>query len=243
MKYEIKLSAFEGPLDLLLYLISRAKINIEDIFISEITEQYLEYVENMDEPDMEMASDFLQMAATLIYIKSRAMLPRAKEEDIDEDGMTPEERLIAKLNEYRRYKSVSEELKRYEAQAALTYYKLPEEVIAQDDNETIYVNADVDLLCSMFLGVMKKVKEQNAPQPEVKIKRDSFSVKQQMKVIIARLSIASRLTFEELLSKKPGREEIAVTFLSLLELLHKNRIRVRQDNAFSGIFITRSEVA
>ena len=229
MKYEIKLSAFEGPLDLLLHLISRAKIDIKDIFVSQITEQYLEYIEDMDSLDMDMASDFLQMAATLIYIKSRSLIPRSKDEDIDEEGLTPEERLIAKLNEYKRYKSVSEELKKCECEAALSYYKLPEEVISQD-TDTIYVNADVDMLCSMFLNVMKKVKEQSVPQPEVKIFRDSFNVKQQMKVIIARLSIVSRLMFEE----------VAVTFLSLLELLHKNKIRVRQEDAFSRICITRA---
>ena len=239
MKYEIKLSAFEGPLDLLLHLISRAKIDIKDIFVSQITEQYLEYIEDMDSLDMDMASDFLQMAATLIYIKSLSLIPRSKDEDIDEEGLTPEERLIAKLNEYKRYKSVSEELKKCECEAALSYYKLPEEVISQD-TDTIYVNADVDMLCSMFLNVMKKVKEQSVPQPEVKIFRDSFNVKQQMKVIIARLSIVSRLMFEDVLSRNPGREEVAVTFLSLLELLHKNKIRVRQEDAFSRICITRA---
>lgn len=88
MKYEIKLSAFEGPLDLLLHLISRAKIDIKDIFVSQITEQYLEYIEDMDSLDMDMASDFLQMAATLIYIKSRSLIPRSKDEDIDEEGLT-----------------------------------------------------------------------------------------------------------------------------------------------------------
>lgn len=86
-KYKIKLSAFEGPLDLLLHLISKAKIDIKDIFVSEITEQYLQYIRNIGTPDMDSASEFLQMAATLIYIKSRAMLPRAKQEDIDEDGL------------------------------------------------------------------------------------------------------------------------------------------------------------
>ncbi len=240
MKYEIKLTAFEGPLDLLLHLISKAKIDIKDIFISEITEQYLAYIEDMPS-DMDTASDFLQVAATLIYIKSRALVPRAKNEDLDEDGLTPEERLIVKLNEYKRYKRVSEELRDFEDKAALSYYKLPEELIAQDI-PTIYANADVDMLCKLFLAAMEKVEKQSAPQPEVKIKEDSFSVKQQMKVIIAKLSIVPRLTFEELLSLRPGREEIAVTFLSLLELLHKNQVKVRQDDAFSGIYISRAEV-
>lgn len=240
MGYEIKLTAFEGPLDLLLHLISKAKIDIKDIFISQITEQYLSYIEGMPE-DMELASDFLQMAATLIYIKSRALLPRAKEEDIDEDGLTPEERLIAKLEEYKRYKAVSNELKELEGEAALSYYKLPEEIICEDAFATIYTNADADALCRLFLNAMNRAEKRDAPPPEVKIREDSFSVRRQMKVIIARLSIVPRLTFDDLLSKRPSREEIAVTFLSLLELLHKNSVRVRQESAFGGIFISRTE--
>lgn len=239
MKYEIKLTAFEGPLDLLLHLISKAKIDIKDIFISEITEQYLEYIEDMPS-DMDMASDFIAMAATLVYIKSRSLIPRAKQEDLDEDGLTPEQRLIVKLNEYKRYKKVSEQLKTFEDKAMLSYYKLPEEITSMDV-PTIYVNADVDTLCKLFLAAMDKVEKQAAVEPEVKIREDSFNVKQQMRVIIARLSIAPRLTFTELLSARPGREEIAVTFLSLLELLHKNRVKVFQDEAFGGIFITRRE--
>ena len=239
-KYKIKLSAFEGPLDLLLHLISKAKIDIKDIFVSEITEQYLEYIRNIGTPDMDSASEFLQMAATLIYIKSRAMLPRAKQEDIDEDGLTPEERLIKKLTEYKRYKEGCAKLRELEKSAALCYYKLPEELNAEE-LPPIYVNADKDLLYKAFLQAMKKVESENRPEKEVKITKDSYSVKQQMKVIIARLSIASRLMFSELLSKTPGREEIAVTFLSLLELINKNAVSVKQDGAFSGIYITLKE--
>ena len=238
--YEIKLSAFEGPLDLLLHLISKAKIDIKDIFISQITEQYLEYIEDMPE-DMELASDFLQMAATLIYIKSRALLPRAKDEDIDEDGLTPEERLIVKLEEYKRYKAVSQELRELEQDAALSYYKLPEEVISLEGSATIYSNADADALCRLFLNAMSRAEKRAAPPPEVKIREDSFNVRRQMKVIMARLSIVPKLTFDDLLSSRPGREEIAVTFLSLLELLHKNAVRVRQDSAFGGIYISKAE--
>ena len=123
-KYEVKLNNFDGPLDLLLQLISKAKIEIKDIFVSEITDQYLRYLAETDMDDLENSSEFLEMAATLLYIKSRALLPRIKEES-DED---PEGELIARLEEYRRYREAAEEMRFLESAARDIYYKLPEEI-------------------------------------------------------------------------------------------------------------------
>ncbi|MEI6100479.1 MAG: segregation/condensation protein A, partial [Eubacteriales bacterium] len=127
MSYHIKLSQFEGPLDLLLHLINKAKIDLQDIFISEITEQYLSYMEEIEEVDMDRASDFLNMASTLLYIKSRSLLPRHAEEQETEE-IDPERDLIERLRAYKAYKDVSEKLKVLQEAAGAYYYKLPEDM-------------------------------------------------------------------------------------------------------------------
>ena len=126
MPYIVSLKQFDGPLDLLLTLISNAKIDIRDIFVSEITEQYLESMKLVDELDMDSASEFLQMAATLLEIKSRAMLPKPPKPE-DPDELTPEEALIKQLEEYRQFKEVSARMHQLEEEARALLTKLPEE--------------------------------------------------------------------------------------------------------------------
>ena len=239
MKYELKLANFEGPLDLLLHLISKAKIELKDIFISEITEQYLTYLNCSEFLDLESASDFLQMAATLLYIKSRSLLPQKRQDDLDEDGLSPEERLIARLNEYKKYKTAAEEFKELEENAKGNFYKLPEEILSDDVQEQVFANANVDALFTAYLRILEKIKKQEQKEEEVVIYRDSFSVRKQMRVILARLTIKSDITFEEVLSSQPTREELAVTFLSLLELLHDGRVNIEQKAVFGEIMISR----
>ena len=245
MQYEIKLTNFEGPLDLLLHLISKAKIEPKDIFVSEITEQYLAYMEQSELLDLERASDFLQMAATLLYIKSRSLLPAGRAEaDLDENGLTQEEQLVARLNEYRRYKAISEELKRLEEKGQGQFFRLPEEILAPAGEELSFKNASVDALMAAYLKVLQKTKEQRSEeQRHVVIERDHVSLRAQIRTILARLTIKPQIRFEELLSKEPSRMEIAVTFLGLLELLHQGQIRIAQAHAFGEIYVTRNEKA
>jgi len=228
-------------LDLLLHLISKAKIEPKDIFISEITEQYLAYMRCSELLDMESASDFLQMAATLLYIKSRSLLPQKRQEgDLEESGLNPEELLIARLNEYKRYKTVAEELRELEEQGRGHFYKLPEEILPREDGEIVFANAHVNTLTAAYLKLLEKLKvREPREEEEVIIRRDSFSVRKQMQMILARLTIKSSLCFEELLSAQPTREELAVTFLSLLELLHGGKVDIEQRTAFGEIGIVR----
>ena len=243
-KYELKLAGFEGPLDLLLHLISKAKIELQDIFVSEITEQYLEYVQAAQELDMEMASDFLQMAATLIYIKSRSLLPQKRiQEDVDEEGLTPEEQLVRRLQEYKCFKEVSEELKELEANANGICYKLPEEITGQEFAVEPSFKGDAAALAAAYLKVLNRIRQRENKPEDVVIHRDGFSVRQQTKVILARLTIKSEVEFDELLSPNPDREELAVTFLSLLELLHQSRISVRQSKVFATIHIRKKDAS
>ena len=240
MNYEIRLAAYEGPLDLLLALISKAKIEIKDIFISEITEQYLEYISEEGAVDMDSASDFVQMAATLLYIKSRALLPRPAD-DFDEDGLSPEERLVKRLSIYKSFKTVCETLRNMEAQAFLQYVKLPEE-LADESAEDVYLNADPGLL-PVYLGrLLSKKPEEKPAFSGVTFVRDVFSVREQIKLIVARLAIKPQMAFTELLSPEPTRDEVAVTFMSLLELINKNRITVSQEEIFGDITVSRRDL-
>ena len=126
-KYQCKLDNFDGPLDLLLHLIRRAKISIQEIFVSEITEQYLAYLQQSDMQDLEGASEFLEMAATLLYIKSRALLPRRPAEEDEE--VSEEDQLVQRLTEYKRYREAAEQFGKMEARGRAYFYKLPEEIV------------------------------------------------------------------------------------------------------------------
>lgn len=241
MDYSFKITNFEGPLDLLLHLISKAKIEVKDIFVSEVTEQYLQYIREMEQLDMEVSSEFLQMAATLVYIKSRSVLPvRRPDEEELEDGLTPEERLIRQINEYKRFKEAAVALRAVEESADTVYYKLPEEVIANPEQVYEFNNADVHALYEAFAELMAKAPEEKEDE-RVYIRRDSFSVRDQMKQVLARLTIVSKLEFSELMSERPSREEIAVTFLALLELLNVGKIKLNQSKAFGKLTVMKAD--
>jgi len=182
------------------------------------------------------------MAATLVYIKSRSVLPsRRPDEEELEDGLTPEERLIKQLNEYKRFKEAAAELRVIEGELPNVYYKLPEDVITGAEKNYEFSNADVHALYAAFTELMKKAEKASEKVEELQIKRDSFSVRAQMKQVLARLTIVNRLEFSELMSKEPSREEIAVTFLALLELLHSGKLKLRQSKAFGKLYVSKAE--
>lgn len=237
MNYHFVLSAFEGPLDLLLHLISQAKIEIKDIFVSEITDQYLTYLESCESMDLNTMSEFLQMAATLVYIKSRSVLPYLRPED-EEDS--PEERLLERLYEYKTHKESAERLRELEESVKGEFAKYPEELLPQNAERAI-LNADVEGLYAAFLSLMRQARreeEKNRPV-SLQIGADRYNVQTQLQVIIARLSIRDRLDFSELFSNEAGKLEIVVTFAALLELLAQNKVGVRQRQLFGNIEVYR----
>ena len=234
-KYQLKLSNFDGPLDLLLHLISKAKIEIKDIFVSEITEQYLEYIRESETEDLESTSEFLEMAATLLYIKSRSLLP--KEKTVTEEE-SPEDELVRRLEEYKKYKEASELMREFEKDSRGIYYKLPEEIT--DTREPVYLNADVDLLCRAFSELLKR-EEKKPGSEDVVIQRDYVSMHAQMRMITSRLGKERKVDFFSLFSEHPTRMEIAVTFYALLELISQGRITVLQDDTFGNIEIERKD--
>ena len=176
MAYIVSLKEFDGPLDLLLTLISNAKIDIHDIFVSQITEQYLETMSLVDELDMDSASEFLQMAATLLEIKSRAMLPKPPKPE-DPDELSPEEALIKQLEEYRQFKEVSSRMKQLEEEARALLTKLPEEYPLPPPNIEI-TGLTLDKLIKAYRKVLERAERAEADDRMAsrEIRRDSFTV-------------------------------------------------------------------
>ena len=237
-EYTVRLAQFEGPLDLLLHLVGKAKIDLQDIFVSEITEQYLVYMEQIEEIDMDRASEFLNMAATLLYIKSRALLPAKREELEDEDFIDPETELIERLRAYKMYKELGQRLSMLEKESNQVYYKLPEEIFDLSQ-EVVIEGADTDVLYLAFLELLKSRKKAEAEEPykKVEIKQDTFSIRVQKKKILSRLKQEKRVSFSSLFEKQASHMEIAVTFIALLELWHVSKIAIRQKKAFDDIML------
>ncbi|TAN38571.1 MAG: segregation/condensation protein A [Nitrospirae bacterium] len=234
--YKIKLPAFEGPMDLLLHLIRENKIDIYDIPISFITGQYLQYIDMMRDLDLEIAGDFLVMAATLIHIKSRMLLPvdEVTEEDQRED---PRLELVQRLLEYQAYKDAATILKGKEDDSLRVFGRSPQEEEGEEETEQPYL-FDVNIFD--LLGAFKKILD-TAP-PEVRtITKETLTVKDRMSAIIGMLEEADSIRFEEVFKDNVTRVQLIVTFLSLLELLRLGLARVYQEKEFGSIWIINPE--
>ena len=239
MAYIVSLKQFDGPLDLLLTLITHAKVDIHDIFVSEITEQYLESMKLVDELDMDSASEFLQMAATLLEIKSRAMLPRPPR--IEEGEEDPEEALIRRLEEYKRFRETASAMKQFERAAANLFTKLPEEY-PLPPQETELVGLTLQGLTEAFLRIWAR-KPATDDSPETNhyaprdIHRDEHNVQECMLTLLKGVSSRGCLRFEETFSAAPSKEEVVTLFLALLELLKLGEIHAEQEGTWGEIVL------
>ena len=234
MPYIVSLKQFDGPLDLLLTLISNAKIDIQDIFVSQITEQYLETMKLVDELDMDSASEFLQMAATLLEIKSRAMLPKPPKPE-DPDELTPEQALIRQLEEYRQFKEVSARMHQLEEDARALLTKLPEEYPLPPPNIEI-TGLTLDKLIKAYRRVLERAARADAADllASREIRRDTVTVSGCM-ARISRMVRRGGCRFSQLFGEDFTRQEVVTMFLALLELIKLNRLRVDQDAAYEDI--------
>lgn len=235
MAYSVSLKQFDGPLDLLLTLIGKARIDIQDIFVSEITEQYLEYMEGVDELDMDSASEFLQMAATLVEIKSRAMLPKPPKVE-DEEGLSPEEALIRQLTEYKRFKEASAQMQRLETEAKDIITKLPEE-FPLPPPEVEITGLTLDKLTRAFARVLQRLEEHNSGSEEKRqIRRDTFTVAQCMSRI-NRMVKKGRCAFSDLFADMYTRDEVITMFMAMLEMVKHSKLRISQKNNYGEIYL------
>lgn len=234
MPQHIHLKQFDGPLDLLLHLISKAKVDIRDIFVSEITEQYIASVSQAEDIDMDDASEFLAMAATLLEIKSRALLPRPPKDEDEED---PEQALIRQLEEYKRFKETAENLQAFEKAAAAMYGKLPEEYPLPPPSLELN-GLTLDGLMEAFARILNRKPEEPEEVALVsrEIRRDSYTIQACMGHILKRLRRGS-VGFESLFSDAPCREEVVTLFLALLEVLRLGRAHIDQSGTFGEIIL------
>jgi len=235
MAYVVTLSQFEGPLDLLLHLISKAKVDIKDIFVSEITEQYLASLEGIEELDMDVASEFLTMAATLLEIKSRALLPRPPKEE--EDGEeSPEQALIRRLEEYKLYKESAGRMKEFEKVAMQVFSKLPEEYpLPPQPVELTGLSLD-GLVRALERIIARQTQEADPGRVFRSITRDKFTIEQCVFNLTSRLRKGPVL-FTDMLSEQVTRDEIVSYFMAILELLKLGKLHAEQENAFEDILI------
>ena len=244
---ELKLNVFEGPLDLLLHLIEKNKYNIFDIPIVEITDQYIEYLDAMDETDMDVMSEFLVMAAQLIAIKAKMLLP--KEEETVEEEEDPRDELVRSLLEYKMYKYASYELKDMELDAGKTMYKdatIPKEVLNyKEDVDPEEVIGDVTLsrLNDIFQELIKReiLRVDPVRSKFGTISRDEIKLEDRMIEIRQEIRGLRSINFRTLLGKKRGRMNIIVSFLAILELMKTGIIAIRQDEIFGEILIDSLE--
>lgn len=234
LKHELhfKLPAFEGPLDLLLHLIKENKIDIYDIPIVEITRQYLDYLELMKELNLEVAGEFLVMAATLIYIKSTMLLP-PDEEQVETPAEDPRAELVQRLLEYQKFKEASFSLREREDVWKNIFRRMPPH-IKDFDNEPGLLLSEVSLfdLMSAFKKLLSK-----APEQVIEITRETLTVADKINLIMETLEKRDGIKFEELFEKNFTRITLIITFLALLELIRLGLVRTYQEKAFGSIWI------
>lgn len=244
MDLTVKLQVFEGPLDLLLHLLEKNKVNIYDIPIVEITEQYLEYIRQMEKSDMNVMSEFLVMAATLIDIKCRMLLPKEVNEEGEEED--PRAELVQKLLEYKMYKYMSFELRDRQVDAARNMYReqnLPEEVAAyrQPVNyEELVGDMTLNKLHEIFKSVVRKQEDKIDPirSQYGNIEKEEIDMDAKMLYVDAYAREHKNFSFRRLLEKQSSKMEIIVTFLVILELMKTGRITISQENIFDDIIVT-----
>jgi segregation and condensation protein A len=241
MSLAIKLQMFEGPLDLLLHLIDEAKVEIQDIPIHEITDQYLAYLHSMHQLELDVASEFLVMAATLLLIKSRTLLPKPPPiETYDEEWgveVDPREELIQRLIEYRKYKEAVHLLKDRQQERSQIFSKEPEDLTpyAPIIVEEPLRGVQLTHIVKAFERVLQKTKK---GEQVAKIRRDEISVKERMREIRALIRRSNgKLLFSQLFTDDVSRELLVVSFLALLELMKVKRIRCYQHRLFDDIVI------
>lgn len=235
MPYEIRLDVFEGPLDLLLHLIHRNEVSITDIPIALITGQYLETVELMKSLNLDVAGEYLLMAAYLTHIKSRMLLPAEDEAQTDQEAEDPRDELVAHLLEYKRYKEA--------AHALASAPQLDREVFVREDgpehSDIPKSRQPIDVGIAQLLTAFRELLERTARRDLLEIEPDRLSVKDRIQEIMERLKHREWVTFGSLFEQDSTRLNMVTTFLALLELVKLRLVRIYQDRPFGTILITR----
>lgn len=244
MGIPVKLQVFEGPLDLLLHLIDKNKIDIYDIPIVEITNQYMEYINAMEKADLNVMSEFLVMAATLLDIKCKMLLPKEENEDGEEED--PRQELVEQLLEYKLYKHMSYELKERQMDSEYVMYKdatVPDEVLAYEepiDMDALIGDLTLTKLNVIFQDVMKRQINKIDPVRSKfgKIQKEEVTLPDKLEYVTEYAKTHRKFSFRELLNKQSSKTQIVVTFLAILQLMKEGTIFIEQEQPFDDIMIT-----
>ncbi len=237
-KYSIKINNFEGPLDLLCHLIDKNKMDIYDINISEITDQYIKYIEQMEKMNLEITSEFLVMSSTLLYLKSKHLLPKQQD---DEEEITEEE-LIRRIIEYKKFKEITKKLKENFLQYSKRFYKFPEEI--ELPKQKIEKDYDSTIIPKIYKELLQRNTEkinENASNIEKIAITETYTVGNTVKEMYRALVKFKKFTFNKLFSlKKHNRNEVVTAFSGLLEMSRRNKVITEQDELFGDIEVEKN---
>ncbi len=242
--YKVKLQSFEGPFDLLVYLIENAEMSIYDIKISEITTQYLAYIKAMEERDVALAAEFMVLASSLIEIKSKMILPRMTEDGqalVEED---PRTELVARLVEYKQFKEIAEMLEQREERSFNIFEKPQEDISQYLDNPDEYLSLGLKDFASAFsLFIQKKQRVEAVRKHYTRIERERASMEKRISSILkaVRMKIGQIFSFKEFIQDKKDRYDVVVTFMSLLEMAKARAVKVEQHVTYGDIEVSAGE--
>ena len=238
-KYAIKIDNFEGPLDLLCHLIDKNKMDIYDIKISEIADQYMEYIGKLEEMNLEIASEFLIMASTLLYIKSKGLLPKQVE---DEEELTEEE-LIQRIIEYKKYKEITMKLRENYEQYSNRLFKLAEEI--KLPKQTLEKQYDKDIITYIYMDIIERNKTRlnnNAENIKKIAITETYTVASKVKEMFKELIRKPKFVFNRLYTlSKCNKVEVVTAFSGLLELTRRDKVKVEQEKLFGDIVVERKK--
>lgn len=240
MSYKIRLEMFEGPLDLLLYLVKKDHLNIYDIPIAEVTEQYLRYLELMKLLDLNIAGEFLVMAATLMQIKSKMLLPIEESEQLQEEEDDPRAELVKRLLEYEKFKEMAEDLRKREANQQEVFKRenleIDKEAPFGTETQTYFEVSLFDLL-----SAFSKALEEVPREVFYEVVKDEFTIEEKIHQLLHLLLVSPFVRLSELFAQAKNKMEIIVIFLAILELIRMKEIIVRQKELFAEIEIIRDK--
>lgn len=244
MSYKVKIQSFEGPFDLLVYLIENAQMSIYDIEISQITGQYLEYIKAMEEMDIAVSTEFMVLAASLIEIKSKMILPRMNQDGeavVDED---PRTELVSRILEYKRFKQAAEILQSQEEACENVFAKPQEDISEYLEQPDEYLSLDIKQFANAFTGfVQRKHRIESVRRHYTKVEREKATIEGRIAHIAnsLRAKIGKIFNFKELIPDKKDRYDVIVTFVSLLEMAKQRVITVKQDTTYGNIEVGAGE--
>lgn len=238
-KYAIKIENFEGPLDLLCHLIDKNKMNINDIKLTEITDQYIDYINKMEEMNLEVTSEFLIMASTLIYLKSKSLLPK----DNEEEEEISEEELLRRIIEYKKYKEITKTLRNMYDENAVRFYKTPDQIkLPKQKLEREYDKTAIIEAYENLVRVNNEKNNENAKNIEKIAITDKYTVASKVKQMLKELVNRPKFIFNALFSlSKCEREEVVTAFSGLLELSRRSSVITSQEKLFGDISVEKNE--